>query len=151
MSARKRGKRCRDGPAARGHAFRLPIVSRKGRKKKVKQRESKNCGPRWGRKKGHWVGKEKKTELNGRPNEPFCGLLDFNSCYYWNAWPTRATGRLFFLFYRFNRRPCPQREGSARENRDTGGIRLLAWGTWDPLDHPTYTLRWLPWAPWASQ
>ena len=88
------------------------------------------------RKKGQWIGKEKKTErAGGRANEPspprlVQPRLDFNSCYYWNTWPPRATDSPSLP--RFS----PQRV-SARENRDAAGMRLLARGiryTWDPLD-----------------
>ena len=142
-----RGKRCHDGaPSACGHALESDCVP-EGKNKKKKKKKKKGRKGRGEKKEasGRTAASETKTEKravgrkgdengtnrwSGKRTFP-PGLvqprLDFNSCYYWNTWPPRATdGRLLFL-------SCPvsaHSESSARENRDAraAGMRLLAWG-----------------------
>ena len=148
MSARKRGKRCRGGPAACGHALESDCVP-EGKKKKKKKKKGRKKKEASGRTAASETETEKravgrKGEENGtggRPNEPFLPTrpapLDFNSCYYWNTWPPRATGRLLFPSYRFS----PQRQGRVLHAKI--GTRTHGWNvtcrsrytyTWDPLD-----------------
>lgn len=70
MSARKRGKRCRDGHALESDC--VPEEGKKRRKKKEGREKRTEAAPRRRRGKGQWVkdGKEEENGTGGRPNEP---------------------------------------------------------------------------------
>lgn len=132
MSARKRGKRCRDGHALESDC--VPEEGKKRRKKKEGREKRTEAAPRRRRGKGQWVkdGKEEENGTGGRPNEPhqhqphstlIPAIIEIRGRRRRHV----PRGDCLLLSYHTVSQPTGTRECSARENRDaahTAGMRL---------------------------